>query len=186
MTARQPVRNAFVTIAVTSLLAACGTRQPAAPEPQPPAATAHNTVVMPPVAYGTTSKGLQLSKADDNCGVPDSLRQAVEDQLEAPYEYLHPTRGPGTESAALLKIEITDILANAGGMYGGPKIVQIHGVLDRPGMPAAKFTAQRQMFMYFGFPKSTCSMVGNVTYALGADIMKWMLRPVDGAQLGDL
>jgi len=140
---------------------------------------------MPPVVYGTTEKGLQLSKSDDACGVPDSLRQAVEDQLEAPYEFLLSARGPGTETAALLKIEITDILANAGGMYGGPKIVQIQGVLDRTGMPAAQFTAQRQMFMYFGFPRSTCSMVGGVTYALGGDIMKWLLKPVDGARLGD-
>jgi hypothetical protein len=186
MTVKQPVRNACVVLAMTSLLAACGTRQPAAPEPPPPAASAHNTVVMPPVAYGITDKGLQLSKADDNCGVPDSLRQAVEDQLEEPYEFVLPARGPSTESAPLLKIEITDILANGGGMYGGPKIVQIHGVLDRPGMPPAQFTAQREMFIYFGFPKSTCSMVGNVTYALGGDILKWLRQPMDGARLGDL
>lgn len=179
------MRTAIAAIASTSLLAACGTRQPAGPEPAPPAASTHNTVVMAPVFYGTTDKGVQLSKADDACGVPDSLRQAVEDQLEAPYEFLLPARGPGTEAAALLKIEITDILANSGGMYGGPKIVRIQGVIDRPGKPSAQFTAQRQMFMHFGFPKSTCGMVGNVTYALGGDIMKWMLKPVDGAHLGD-
>jgi len=28
-------------------------------------------------------------------------------------------------------------------------------------------------------------MVGNVAYALGTDIMSWMLKPVDGARPGD-
>jgi len=86
----------------------------------------------------------------------------------------------------VLKIEITDILANAGGLYGGPKIVQLRGTLERRGQSPAAFTAQRQMFIYFGLPRSTCSMVGVVTHALGGDIAKWLQKPVDGAALGEL
>ena len=56
---------------------------------------------------------------------------------------------------------------------------------DRRGQPV-QFTAQRQMFIYFGMPRSTCSMVGVVTYALGGDIVKWLQKPVDGAKLGEL
>ncbi|MES2250741.1 MAG: hypothetical protein V4645_25945 [Pseudomonadota bacterium] len=169
-----------------SLLAACGTRQPAAPEPPPPEATARNSVLMAPVAYGTTAKGVALSKADDSCDVPASLRQAVQDQLLAPYEFLlAPPLPANAQGAPVLKLEITDLLANAGGLYGGPKIVQLRGTLERDGAAPAKFTAQRQMFIYFGMPRSTCSMVGVVTYKLGEDIAQWLQKPVDGAVLGE-
>ena len=140
---------------------------------------------MPAVAYGTTAKGIRLSKADDSCDVPASLKQAVQDQLLAPYEYLLSPPAPNAEGAPVLQLEITDLLANAGGLYGGPKIVQLKGTLERKGEAPARFTAQRQMFIYFGMPRSTCSMVGVVTYALGEDIAKWLQKPTDGAVLGE-
>jgi hypothetical protein len=174
-----------LAVGTAALLAACGTRQPAAPEPPPREATARNSVVMPAVTYGTTAKGIKLLKADDACGVPASLQQAVQDQLLAPYEYLLTPPAPNAEGAPVLKIEITDLLANAGGLYGGPKIVQLKGTLEHKGESPARFTAQRQMFIYFGMPRSTCSMVGVVTYALGEDIAKWLQKPVDGAALGE-
>jgi len=182
----QTMSKAIAWVALTTLLAACGSRQPPAPEPPPPQATARNTVVLPPIGYGKTVKGVQLSKTDDPCDAPASLQQAVQDQLLAPYEYLLAQPTATSDGAAVLKIEITDILANAGGLYGGPKIVQLHGTLERRGQPAVQFTAQRQMFIYFGMPRSTCSMVGVVTYALGGDIAKWLLKPADGAKLGEL
>lgn len=174
-------------LATASLIAACGTRQPgvATPEPPPPAATAQNSLVMPPVTYGTTSKGLRLSKADDNCDVPALLRQAVEDQIDEPLLYLLAAPTPGAASAPVLKVEVTDLLANAGGLYGGPKIVELRGTLERPGTAQVHFTAQRQMFLYFGLPRSTCSMVGTVAYKLGGDIQGWLKKPVDGAFLGE-
>jgi len=186
--ARAAARLSFVmpAVAVAALLAACGSRQPAPPEPPPATATPRNSVVMPAVAYGTTAKGLQLSKADDACDVPASLRQAVQDQLLEPYEFLLTSPAPDNAKAApVLKVEITDLLANAGGLYGGPKIVQLRGTLERPGEAPATFTAQRQMFIYFGMPRSTCSMVGVVTYKLGEDIAQWLLKPVNGAVLGE-
>lgn len=177
---------AMSAVAVATLLAACGSRQPAAPEPPPATATPRNSVVMPIIAYGTTAKGVQLSKADDACDVPASLRQAVQDQLIEPYEFvLTPPAPTNAQAAPVLKVELTDLLANAGGLYGGPKIVQLRGSLERQGEAPVKFTAQRQMFIYFGMPRSTCSMVGVVTYKLGEDIAQWLLKPVDGAVLGE-
>ena len=171
----------------TTLLTACGSRRLAnEPEPPEPTASARNAVILPTIGYGKTAEGLQLSKADDSCDVPASLNQAVQDQLLAPYEFVVPSASANVAGAPTLRIEITDILANAGGVYGGPKIVQLRGVLDRPGAAPAQFTAQRQMFIYFGIPRSTCSMVGVVTYGLGGDIAKWLQKPVDGAKLGEL
>lgn len=171
----------------TTLLAACGSRRPAVNEPEPPEPTANagNAVIVPVISYGKTAKGVQLSKVDDSCDVPASLNQAVQDQLLAPYEFVVPTPSPNVTGAPTLRIEITDLLANAGGLYGGPKIVQLRGVLDRPGTAPVQFTAQRQMFIYFGMPRSTCSMVGVVTYALGGDIARWLQKPADGAKLGE-
>ncbi|MBL0917439.1 MAG: hypothetical protein IBJ14_01945 [Hydrogenophaga sp.] len=175
----------LVTLAAT-MLTACGSRGPttveaAAPEPQ---ATAHNTVILPSVTYGKTPEGLQLSKSDDPCDVPASLATAIEEQLEEPYAFTVPQPSPSVAGAPTLRIQIIDILANAGGLYGGPKIVHLHGVLERPNAPAAEFTAKRQMFLYFGLPRSTCSMVGSVAYDLGGDITAWLKNPADGAKLG--
>lgn len=77
-------------------------------------------------------------------------------------------------------------VANAGGLYGGPKIVQLHGVLERTHAAPVHFKAQRESFLHFGLPRSTCNMVGRVTYGLGGDIAQWLLNPVDGAKLGEL
>jgi len=182
----QRITTAVGAATFISLLAACGSPGPVEPEPPEPTANARNAVILPAVSYGKTDKGLQLSKADDKCDVPTSLAQAVQDQLLEPYEFVVPSPSANVAGAPTLRIEITDILANAGGLYGGPKIVQLHGVLDRPGMAPAQFTAQRQMFLYIGIPRSTCSMVGVVTYGLGGDIAQWLQKPVDGAKLGEL
>lgn len=181
-------QNHIAILAAALLITACGSRGPtvAEPEPSAPTASAHNTVILPAVTYGKTASGLQLSKGDDACDVPTSLAQAIQEQLEAPYEFTVPTPSTHVAGAPTLRIQITDILANAGGLYGGPKIVQLHGVLERPDAAPVHFDAQRQMFLYFGLPRSTCNMVGVVTYALGGDIAKWLHKPVDGAKLGTL
>ena len=181
-------KHIFVIAALaTTLLTACGSRRPAVNEPEPPEPTANarNAVVVPAISYAKTATGVQLTKSDDKCDVPASLNQAIQDQLLAPYEFVVPAPSANVTGAPTLRLEITDLLANAGGLYGGPKIVQLRGVLDQQGAAPVQFTAQRQMFIYFGIPRSTCSMVGQVTYALGGDIAKWLNKPVDGAKLGE-
>lgn len=172
-----------LALAAALALSACGTRRPASQEPEP-TANAGNAVVLPAIGYGKTAKGQQLAKADDACDVPASLNQAIQDQLQTPYAFAVPAPSASVAGAPTLRIEITDLLANGGGMYGGPKIVQLRGVLERPNAAPVQFTAQRQMFIYFGLPRSTCSMVGQVTYALGGDIAQWLIKPTDGAKLG--
>ncbi len=180
-------RHQIAAIVITAtLLGACGSRPTASAEPEPPEvpANASNTVIVPAVGYGKTAEGLQLTAADDQCNASASLVEAIQEQLTAPYVFAMPQPTPAVDGAPTLRIEITDILANAGGLYGGPKIVQLHGTLQSPGGAAVQFTARREMFIYFGLPRSTCSKVGKVTYALGADIAAWLVKPVDGAKLG--
>lgn len=147
-----------------------------------PAPAAPTTVVLPPVAYGH-DQGRRMSDADDACGVPDPLRQAVQDQLTARYDVVRPVPGTGREAALLLKIDIMDIVTVSA---GGPTIVVIHAVLERPGLPPAQFNALRQVHTpYADITAETteCSAMDAVIHGLGADIAKWMRKPADGVSL---
>lgn len=149
----------------------------------PPAPAAHTTVVLPPVAYGH-DQGRQMSEADDACGVPDPLRQAVQDQLKARYDVVRPVPGTtGREAALWLKIEIMDIVTVSA---GGPTVVVIHAVLERPGLPTAQFKGLRQVHTPYAeitAETTECSAMDAVIHGLGVDVAKWMRKPVDGVSL---
>lgn len=182
ITVRQSVRNTCIAIAVGSLLVACGSRNPQPFEQTPPAPAAYNTVVLPPVVYGH-HRGRQMSGSDDACGVPEPLRQAVQDRLKGRHEVVLPALGVGRGAASLLKIEIMDIVTVSA---GGPTIVVIRAVLERPGLPAVHFKSMRQMHIQHPDIKAEtteCSAMDAVIQGLGADLAKWMLKPVDGVSL---
>ncbi|VWX56210.1 conserved hypothetical protein [Burkholderiales bacterium 8X] len=178
---------ASLTVLVT-LLTACGSRRHAAEEPEPPEPTANarNTLIVHDIVYGKTATGLQLGKEHDICDVPRSLGQSIREQVRSPYEFVVAKTSPEVEGAPTLRITMTDILANAGGWFSGPKMVELHGVLERPGVAPMQFTAQRQRFIRFGPPRGTCTMVSWVTWDLGSDIVQWLKKPVDGAKLEEL
>ena len=177
------MRNTCIAIAVSSILAACGSHNPQPPEQTPPAPAAYNnTVVLPPVVYGNY-RGRQMSESDDACGMPEPLRQAVQDRLKARHEVVLPALGAGRAAAPLLKIEIMDIVTVSA---GGPTIVVIHAVLERPGLPAVHFKGMRQMHIQHSDIKADtteCSAMDAVIQGLGADLATWMLKPVDGVSL---
>jgi hypothetical protein len=178
------VRNTCIAIAVSSILAACGSHDPQPFERTPPAPVAYNTVVLPPVVYGYY-QGRQMSESDDACGVPDPLRQAVQDRLKARHEVVLPALGAGRGAAPLLKIEIMDIVTVSA---GGPTIMVIHAVLERPGLPAVHFKGMRQMHIQHSDIKAEtteCSAMDAVIQGLGADLAEWMLKPVDGVSLAN-
>lgn len=166
-------------------LAACGARGPQVPEPPAAPIGPGNSLVMPNIVYGTTNEGLRLTVADDRCDIPGTIRASFKDNLGAPYLNLLTEAPSNMAGISVLKVEIIDILANAGGVYGGPKIVEIKGTLEKDGKPIASFTARRRSFPLFGFPRTTCNIVGRDTYALGTDMTTWLEKPVDGAMLGD-
>lgn len=83
----------------------------------------------------------------------------------------------------MLKIEIMDIVTVSA---GGPTIVVVHAVLERPGLPAVQFKGMRQMRIQPSDIKADtteCSAMDAVLQGLGADLAKWMLKPVDGVSL---
>lgn len=166
-------------------LAACGARGPQVPEPPPAPIGPGNSLVMPNIVYGTTNEGLRLTAEDDKCDIPGTMRAAFQDNLAEPYLNLLTEAPANVVGIPVLKVEIIDILANAGGIYGGPKIVEIKGTLEKNGKTVASFKARRRSFPLFGIPRSTCNIVGRDTYALGTDMTTWLAKPVDGAMLGD-
>jgi hypothetical protein len=177
------VRNTCIAIVVSSVLAACGAHNPQPPErmSSTPAASS-NKLVLPPVVYGHY-RGRQMSESDDSCGVPEPLREAVQDRLKARHEVVLPALGAGRGAAPLLKIEIMDIVTVSA---GGPTIVVIHAVLERPGLPAVHFKGMRQMHIQHSNIKAEtteCSAMDAVIQGLGADLAKWMLKPLDGVSL---
>jgi len=148
----------------------------------PPAPAAYNTVILPPVVYGN-HQGRQMSESDDACGVPEPLRQAVLDQLKARHEVVLSGPGAAVGTTPVLKIEVMDTVTISA---GGPVIVVIHAVLERPGLPAVQFKGLRQMRIQPSDIKADtteCSAMDAVIHALGTDIAKWMLKPVDGVSL---
>jgi hypothetical protein len=150
-----------------------------------PVRTADNTLVVPPVTYGTTAEGVVLTDKDDGCDAPTSLRNAIEWRLSEPYLHVvsaDPGNLPGIKT---LKIEIVDILANKGGVMSGPKMVSIRGALYKDDQRLAGFKGTRSSMPFFP-PRTTCNILGRATEALGGDLANWLDNPVDGAQLENL
>lgn len=142
----------------------------------------HNTVMLPPVVYGYY-QGRQMAESDDACGVREPLDQAVHAQLKARYEVVRPVLGTARDAAPLLKIEIMDIVTVSA---GGPTIMVIHAVLERPGLPAAQFKGLRQMrarYSDIAAETTECSSMDAVIQGLSADVARWMFKPMDGVSL---
>ena len=176
------MRNICIAMAVSSILAACGSHNSQPVERTAPTPAAYSTVILPPVVYGQY-RGRQMSESDDACGVPEPLRQAVQDRLKARSEVVLPASGAGRGTAPFLKIEIMDVVTVSA---GGPTIVVIHAVLERPGLPDVRFKGMRQMHIQHSDIKAEtteCSAMNAVIQGLGADLAKWMLKPVDGVSL---
>ena len=84
-------------------------------------------------------------------------------------------------SGKYLDIRITEVHANGGGMYSGPKWLEIQGTLNEDGKVGPSFRAKR--FTTGGM--RACSAAARCVKAVSKDIFKWSQNPVDGAELGD-
>ncbi|MGK0224116.1 MAG: hypothetical protein ACI9ON_003365 [Limisphaerales bacterium] len=91
-----------------------------------------------------------------------------------------------TDSGKYVEMEITEVFAPGGGVFSGPKWMEVSGTLKENGDDIASFRAKRfSTGGAFGGFKGTCSIIGRCTKALGKDIATWIKKPVDGAELGD-
>jgi hypothetical protein len=96
------------------------------------------------------------------------------------------TRVDELGSGRVLDLSITQVHASGGGVFSGPKWLEVQGTLKQAGKPVASFRGKRfSGGGAFGVFKGTCAIIGRTTQALGKDIGTWLANPVDGANLGD-
>lgn len=86
-----------------------------------------------------------------------------------------------------LKIEIIDAVSSGNAFIGHNKFMTIEGSLVKGGTKYSSFQAARlSSGGYFGAYRSSCSVLGRITKALGSDTAGWLMDPFDGAKLGDV
>jgi hypothetical protein len=86
-----------------------------------------------------------------------------------------------------LKIEIIDAVSSGNAAIGHSKFIVIYGSLVKGNKKYASFKAARHSGGgFFGAYRSSCSVLGKITKALGQDTANWLINPVDGAKLGNV
>lgn len=86
-----------------------------------------------------------------------------------------------------LKIEILDAVSAGNAAIGHNKFMIIEGSLVKGKTKYSSFKAARLSGGgYFGAYRSSCSVLGRITKALGQDTAAWLIDPFDGARLGDV
>ena len=113
----------------------------------------------------------------DQCKVEKKLPKAIGSRSKSPVVLAEDTTG----GATVLTLTINKIVAPGGGHYSGPKQMRVHGELHNGGQ-LLTFDVERATLRGSG----TCNMLGIVIDAIGKDVGKWLKKPVNGAQLGDL
>lgn len=102
------------------------------------------------------------------------LETRIPDAIAASSDQVELVDGSGT-----LKVEITAVHGPGGGVFGGPKWIELHGSFGD-----ATFRAKRYSATDF-FAGGTCGILAKIGRALGQDIASWVEDPRDGAELGD-
>jgi len=93
--------------------------------------------------------------------------------------------GETGSEARVLSLRITEVQAPGGGMFSGPKWLEVSGTLREGGRDVASFRAKR---LTTGGPfggGGTCGMLGKCAQAIAGDVALWLESPTPGAELGD-
>ncbi len=83
------------------------------------------------------------------------------------------------EGKGSLSLTITDVHAPGGGVFSGPKWVEVKGRYK-----GKSFRAKR-LSVADPFAGGTCGILNKISRSLGRDIATWLESPQDGAELGD-
>jgi len=90
------------------------------------------------------------------------------------------------KSGRYLTLEITQVHAPGGGIFSGPKWLEVSGTLKDGGKTVGKFRVKRASAGGpFGQFKGTCGILNRCAKTIGQDIAAWLANPVDSAELGD-
>lgn len=94
---------------------------------------------------------------------------------------------PDPRGSEVLKLEIVDALSQGNAFIGHHKSVSVKGKLYAGGKQVAVVMARRNTTGGFGAGfKGSCTVLNRAAEAIGNDLARWLVKPVDGARLGDL
>lgn len=156
------------------------------------------TLMVAPAAYADETITIEeLARFSSEATIPPAVRAECELETKLPVfvqKYskkqdidmiLTPETlplGKGRE----LKLQIIEVMGRGGGAWSGAKMVRVAGALYEDGQKLAGFTGVRSSGGgAFGGYKGTCSIMGRCVKALGKDISRWLVKPTDGARLGE-
>jgi hypothetical protein len=117
----------------------------------------------------------------EQCGLQTKVPALVAD-ASAVAALAEGSIGSGARS---LSLRITDVQAPGGGMFSGPKWLEVSGTLRDGGKEVASFRAKR---LTTGGPfggGGTCAMLTKCAKALANDVAAWLENPTPNAELGD-
>ncbi len=83
-----------------------------------------------------------------------------------------------------LELSITDVHGPGGGVFSGPKWVEVTGRLRRGSKVVGSFRAKRVSATDV-FAGGTCGILAKCARSVGADIGAWLQNPTMDAKLGD-
>ncbi|MGB4858066.1 MAG: hypothetical protein WBP11_01940 [Dokdonella sp.] len=146
------------------------------------AAQAQAVQLHKPVPYAQENDVSDAIKKE--CHLGEKLADFVKAKSSVPVELT--SQAPNRASGRVLQMEISDAVSMGNAFMGHQKFAKVKGTLFENGKKVASFKARRNsMGGAFGGFKGSCSVLGRTVAAIGADVGKWLAKPVDGAALGD-
>jgi hypothetical protein len=121
------------------------------------------------------------AKVRAECQVGEKLASYLEqfgDEIELV------TGAPGG-SGRVLDIRITHVFAPGGGVFSGPKWMEVKGTLTQNGEILGSFRAKRLSTGAFTGFSGTCGILARCARTIGQDIAAWLANPQKGSLLGD-
>jgi len=140
--------------------------------------------IKPEIVYTSNSRVSDAIKQE--CTIPQALSENILKKSIAMGVNIESKRDIKSNEIEL-KIEIIDAVSAGNAAIGHSKFIVINGSLVKGNTKYASFKAARRSGGgFFGGYRSSCSVLGKVTKALGQDTAGWLTNPVDGARLGDV
>jgi hypothetical protein len=132
-----------------------------------------------PVPYARNAEVRATVRAE--CQVGQKLASYLE-QFGDDVELV--TGAPGG-SGRVLQVEITDVFAPGGGVFSGPKWMQVKGTLKQNGEVLGSFRAKRVSTGAFTGFSGTCGVLARCARSIAQDIAAWLGNPGKGSLLGN-
>ena len=140
--------------------------------------------VKPEIRYTSNSRVSAAIK--QGCTIPQALSQNIVKKAIAQGIQIEVKRDIKPTDIEL-KIEIIDAVSSGNAVIGHNKFMVIKGTLVKGGTSYSSFKAARHSGGgFFGGYRSSCSVLGKITKALGQDTAGWLVEPFNGAKLGDV